>query len=102
MCCISEYHQDITVFLCIEVNWVLIVRRKDFSLLSVQMLHDLHSLIELVSGVLSLRVNGQGVKLTTHLNLVPMPRMVELYLHSRILLHGPGATLTFMSKNNML
>jgi hypothetical protein len=29
-----------------------------------------------------------GVKLTTHLHLVPRSRMVELYLHSPIRLHG--------------
>jgi hypothetical protein len=29
-----------------------------------------------------------GVKLTTHLQLVPRSRMVELYLHSALCLHG--------------
>jgi hypothetical protein len=32
--------------------------------------------------------SGRGVKLTTHLHLVPRSRMVELYLHSLIRLHG--------------
>jgi hypothetical protein len=43
-----------------------------------------------------------GVKLTTHLHLVLRLRMVELYLHSAISLHGlvlnelgPGITLPF-------
>jgi hypothetical protein len=31
---------------------------------------------------------GQGVKPTTHLYLVPMSRMLELYLHSPIRFHG--------------
>jgi hypothetical protein len=31
---------------------------------------------------------GKGVKLTTHLQLVPRSRMVELYLRSPICLHG--------------
>jgi hypothetical protein len=30
----------------------------------------------------------EGVKLTTHLQLVPMSKMVEVYLHSPIRLHG--------------
>jgi hypothetical protein len=33
-------------------------------------------------------LSGQGVKLTTHLHLVPRSRMVELYFHSTICLHG--------------
>jgi hypothetical protein len=32
--------------------------------------------------------SGGSVKLTTHLHLVPRSRMVELYLHSPICLHG--------------
>jgi hypothetical protein len=32
--------------------------------------------------------NGRGVKLTTHLYLVPRLRVVELYLSSKIRLHG--------------
>jgi hypothetical protein len=32
--------------------------------------------------------SGRRLKLTTHLHLVPRPRMVELYLHSNICLHG--------------
>jgi hypothetical protein len=40
-------------------------------------------------GPLSLLSNGyRGVKLTTHLHLVPRSRMVELYLHSPICLHS--------------
>jgi hypothetical protein len=34
------------------------------------------------------RKTGWDVKLTTHLYTVPMLRMVELYLHSFIRLHG--------------
>jgi hypothetical protein len=33
-------------------------------------------------------LSPRGVKLTTHLHLVPKSRMVELYLHSPICLHG--------------
>jgi hypothetical protein len=32
--------------------------------------------------------SDRGVKLTTHLHLVPRPKTVELYLHSRICLHS--------------
>jgi hypothetical protein len=32
--------------------------------------------------------DGRGVKLTIHLGLVPRSRMMELYLHSPICLHG--------------
>jgi hypothetical protein len=32
--------------------------------------------------------SGQDPKLTTHFHLVPRSRMVELYLHSPICLHG--------------
>jgi hypothetical protein len=56
----------------------------------------------LVSIAMGYRLDGQGlipgrgkesflspgVKLTTHLHLVPRSRMVELYLHSPICLHG--------------
>jgi hypothetical protein len=37
-----------------------------------------------LSGSLSLRGNGWGVKMTTHLHLVPRSRIVELYFHSSI------------------
>jgi hypothetical protein len=40
-------------------------------------------LIQLVLGAIS-----SGVKLTTHLHLVPRSRMMELHLHSPIRLHG--------------
>jgi hypothetical protein len=33
-------------------------------------------------------LGDRSVKLTTHLHLVPRLRMVELYLHSLIRLHG--------------
>jgi hypothetical protein len=46
--------------------------------------------------------SSSGVKLTTHLHLVPRSRMVELYMHSPIRLHGAvlnqwstGTTLPF-------
>jgi hypothetical protein len=32
--------------------------------------------------------SGRGVKLTPHLHLVPRSRMMELYIHSAICLHG--------------
>jgi hypothetical protein len=32
--------------------------------------------------------NGCGMKLTTHLHLVPRSRMVELYLHFTMCFHG--------------
>jgi len=34
------------------------------------------------------RETAGGVKLTTHHNLMPKPRMLELYLHSPTCLHG--------------
>jgi hypothetical protein len=34
------------------------------------------------------RWSGRGLKLNTHLHLLPMSRMVELYFHSPICLHG--------------
>jgi hypothetical protein len=34
------------------------------------------------TGAPSSRIKGSGVKLTTHLHLVPRPRMVKLYFHS--------------------
>jgi hypothetical protein len=37
--------------------------------------------------------SGRGVKLTTHLELVPNLRMVDLYIHSPIRLHGLVLTL---------
>jgi hypothetical protein len=39
-------------------------------------------------GAFSERQSGLGVKLITHLTLVPRSRMVELYLHFPIRLHG--------------
>jgi hypothetical protein len=36
------------------------------------------------SGLLPWRSNSHGVKLTTHVHLVPRSRMVELYFHSPI------------------
>jgi hypothetical protein len=44
--------------------------------------------IQWVPGVLSPGVKRQDVKMTTHLQLVPRKRMVELYFHSPIRLHG--------------
>jgi hypothetical protein len=40
------------------------------------------------TGVSPLGQSGRGVKLTTHLHLVPRSRKVELYLHSPICHHG--------------
>jgi hypothetical protein len=40
------------------------------------------------TGALSSEENGHGVKLPIHLHVGPRPRMVELYLHSLIRLHG--------------
>jgi hypothetical protein len=42
----------------------------------------------------------RGVKLTTHLHLVPRSRMVELYLYSLICLHG--VVLNWLSKGTTL
>jgi hypothetical protein len=39
-------------------------------------------------GAFSLGVRSRGVKLTAQLDIVPTPRMVELYLHSPMRLHG--------------
>jgi hypothetical protein len=39
--------------------------------------------------------SGRSVKLTTHLHLVPRSRMVAVYLHSPVCLHGTGTTLHF-------
>jgi hypothetical protein len=44
--------------------------------------------IQWIPGALSRGVNGRGMKPTTHLHLLPKLRMVELYLHSPIRLHG--------------
>jgi hypothetical protein len=38
--------------------------------------------VQWVLGAVSLRVESQGMKLTTHFDLLPMSRMVELYIHS--------------------
>jgi hypothetical protein len=50
---------------------------------------------------------GLGVKLTTYLNLVPMSRMVKLYLHCLMRLHGvvlnqlnTGTVLLFFLPNS--
>jgi hypothetical protein len=39
-------------------------------------------------GLLSRRYSGQDMNLTTHFHVVPRSRMVEIYLHSLIRLHG--------------
>jgi hypothetical protein len=39
-------------------------------------------------GLFNRGLSGRGVNLTTHLHLVPRSRMVELYLHSPVCLHG--------------
>jgi hypothetical protein len=44
--------------------------------------------IQWVPRVLSPWESGQGMKLTTHLHLVLRSRMMELYLHSPICVHG--------------
>jgi hypothetical protein len=41
----------------------------------------------MVVGAFPQRQTGRGVKLTTHLDLVSRPKMVELYLHSPIRVH---------------
>jgi hypothetical protein len=41
--------------------------------------------------------NGRGVKLTTYLHLVPKVRIVGLYLHSPICLHGIVLNYTNLS-----
>jgi hypothetical protein len=44
--------------------------------------------IKWVPGALSRGLSGRDVKLTTHLQLVPRSRNVDLYIHSPICLHG--------------
>jgi hypothetical protein len=44
--------------------------------------------VQWVPGAVYPGIKRQGVKLTTLLHLVPMLRMVELYLHSPIHFHG--------------
>jgi hypothetical protein len=44
--------------------------------------------LQLVLSVLSAGQEGLGVKLATHLQLVLRSRMVELYLHFSLCLHG--------------
>jgi hypothetical protein len=63
---------------------------RDFSVLhSVQTVSDTHSASYPVgAGAHSPGVSGRGMKLTIHLHLEPRTRMVELYLHSLIRLHG--------------
>jgi hypothetical protein len=39
-------------------------------------------------GLFPLALSGRGVKLTTHLQLVPRSKYVDLYIHSSIRLHG--------------
>jgi hypothetical protein len=43
--------------------------------------------IQRVQGMISSGLSGWVVKLTTYLHLVPRSKIVELYLHSRTLLH---------------
>jgi hypothetical protein len=96
-------HKCILRFLCvyfsrafsIETGWMARVRSltgtTDFSLLhSVQTSSRAYPTSNpmWVSGALLLEVNSQGMKLITHLHLVPRLRMVELYFHSPICLHG--------------
>jgi hypothetical protein len=45
--------------------------------------------------------SGRGVKLTTHLHLVPRSRMLELYFHSPIYLYGIALNL-FSTGTNLL
>jgi hypothetical protein len=41
-----------------------------------------------VPGFFARRYSGRGVKLTTHLHLLPRSRIMKLYLHAPILFHG--------------
>jgi hypothetical protein len=76
------------------MGWTVGVRfrewTRDFSLLYiVQADSGAHpSSIQWVSWAISLEESVRDAKLTTHLLLVPRSRMVELYLHSPIRLHG--------------
>jgi hypothetical protein len=45
---------------------------------------------------------GRDVKLTTSLHLVPRSRMVELYLHSPMCLHGVVLNYTIRYRNNFM
>jgi hypothetical protein len=49
---------------------------------------------------LSRRKNGRGVKLTTHLQLVPGLRMSDLYIHSPTCHHGIGLNYVIKYTDN--
>jgi hypothetical protein len=59
-----------------------------FSTASKQTLGPIQSHIQWVRWAHPQGYSGRSVKLTTHLHLVPRSRMVELYLHSYVRLHG--------------
>jgi hypothetical protein len=52
------------------------------------MAHPASYPIQWVRGDLSPGSSGRSVKLTTHLQLLPKSRMMELYLHSSLCAHG--------------
>jgi hypothetical protein len=59
-----------------------------FSIASRPALGPTSLLSNVYMGLFPREISGRGVKLTTHLHLVPRLRMVELYLHSPIRLYG--------------
>jgi hypothetical protein len=73
----------------LEDRGSILDRGKRFSLLHNVWLWSLASLLSKgYRRLFSRRLKGMGVKLTIHLHLVVRARMVELYLHSPIRLHG--------------
>jgi hypothetical protein len=64
------------------------VKNFHFSIPSRPALGSTQPPIKWLSGALSRGLSGRGVKLTTHLQLVPRARNVDLYIHSHIRLHG--------------
>jgi hypothetical protein len=77
-----------------DTGWTVGVRfpaeARDFHLLhNVQTGAGAHPAFSpMCTGVLFAGESGRGLKVTTHLHLVPRSRMVELYLNSLTLLHG--------------
>jgi hypothetical protein len=82
------YQLYINIRLCpLEPGWMEVVRfptgaRNSSVLLNFQTRSTL-SPVQWISGAVFL-----GVKLTTHLHLVRRSRMVELYLHCPVCIHG--------------
>jgi hypothetical protein len=65
-----------------------IIFRYIFSAASRPALGPSQPLVQWVPAVISLGIKWLGREVTSYLHLVPRSRMVELYLHSLICLHG--------------